>query len=89
MEAWAKKRRKDMQHDFEYVPRKEYLPVKKELELLINDVQDEVREYFTFSFTYIGSTKRKMITREQRCNIGYDFDVNIHVNDEEQEFTAE
>lgn len=78
-----------MQHDFEYVPRKEYLPVKKELELLINDVQDEVREYFTFSFTYIGSTKRKMITREQRCNIGYDFDVNIHVNDEEQEFTAE
>lgn len=25
-----------MQHDFEYVPRKEYLPVKKELELLIN-----------------------------------------------------
>ena len=40
-----------MQHNFEYVPRKEYLPVKKELELLINDVQDEVREYFTFSFT--------------------------------------
>lgn len=78
-----------MQHDFEYVPRKEYLPVKKELELLINDVQDEVREYFTFSFTYIGSTNRKMITREQRGNIGYDFDVNIYVNDEEEEFTAE
>ena len=53
-----------MLHDFCYVPRSEYLPVKKELIELINVVQDEVRDYFTFSFTFIGSTHRKMITKD-------------------------
>lgn len=77
-----------MMHDYVYVPRSEYLPVKKELEQLINNVQDEVREYFTFSFTYVGSTHRKMITRDLKSNIGYDFDVNIHVNDDDEEFEA-
>lgn len=76
-------------HNFQYVPRSEYLPVKKELEKLINEVQDEVREHFTFSFTYVGSTHRKLITSELNGNTGYDFDVNIHVNDEEEEYSAE
>lgn len=76
-------------HNFQYVPRSEYLPVKKELEKLINEVQDEVREYFTFSFTYVGSTHRKLITSELNGNTGYDFDVNIHVNDDEEEYSAE
>lgn len=76
-------------HNFQYVPRSEYLPVKKELEKLINEVQDEVREHFTFSFTYVGSTHRKLITSELNGNTGYDFDVNIHVNDDEEEYSAE
>ncbi len=53
-----------MLHDFRYVYRSEYLPFKKELEKLINAVQDEVRNEFTFSFTYIGSTRRRMITED-------------------------
>lgn len=77
-----------MIHDFEYVPVSEYMPVKKELISLINDVQDDVREYFTFRFEFIGSTKRKMITRDRKSNIGYDFDVNIYVNDEQEEYNA-
>lgn len=47
--------------NFKYVPKKEYLPVKKELINLINLVQNEVREYFTFSFEFIGSASRNMI----------------------------
>lgn len=78
-----------MAHDFRYVPRNEYLPVKKELERLINEVQDEAREHFTFSFTYVGSTHRKLITEDIKGNTGYDFDVNIHVNDDEEEYSAE
>ena len=78
-----------MQHDFQYVPRSEYLPVKKELEKLINAVQNEVREYFTFSFSYVGSTHRKLITVDRKGNTGYDFDVNIHVNDDDENFSAE
>lgn len=78
-----------MSYNFKYVPRSKYLPVKKELERLINAVQNEVREYFTFSFTYVGSTHRKLITEDLRGNVGYDFDVNIHVNDENEDYTPE
>lgn len=50
-----------MKHNFQYVPRHDYLPIKKELEQLIHAVQDELRnDYFTFSFTYVGSTHRKL-----------------------------
>lgn len=75
--------------DFEYVTKREYLPVKKELIELINLVQDEIRDYFTFRFDFIGSEPRNMITREINSNIGYDFDVNLRVNDEDEQFTAE
>lgn len=76
-----------MKHDFEYVPRSEYMPVKKELEELINDVQDCLRDRFTFSFTYIGSTKRRLITRDRKSNVGYDFDINLHLNIELEDYT--
>ena len=66
------------------------MPVKKELEKLINAVQNELRDdYFTFSFTYVGSTHRKLITQDAGGNQGYDFDVNIHVNDDNEEFSPE
>ena len=75
-------------HNFQYVPRCDYMPVKKELEQLINAVQNELRnDYFTFSFTYVGSTHRKLITQDVAGNQGYDFDVNIHVNDDNEEFS--
>lgn len=74
---------------FEYVPKSEYLPVKKDLIELINLVQDEVRDYFTFRFDFIGSASRNMITRQIDGNIGYDFDVDIRVNDEDENYTAE
>ena len=79
-----------MKHDFQYVPRCEYLPIRMELEKLINLVQDELRDdYFTFSFTYIGSTHRRMITQDVKGNTGYDFDVNIHINDVDENFSPE
>lgn len=74
--------------DFKYVTKKEYQPVKNELIELINLVQDEVREYFTFRYDFIGSASRNMITRDEDSNVGYDFDVNIRVNDEEEDYTA-
>jgi len=78
-----------MKHNFQYVPRSEYLPVKKELEELIHTVQNEIRnDYFTFSFTYVGSTHRKLITQDGVGNQGYDFDVNIHVNDDNEDFSS-
>ena len=67
---------------FEYVQKSEYMPIKEELEQIIHRAQDIVRDYFTFSYRYIGSSSRNMITCDYDSNIGFDFDVNIYVNDD-------
>lgn len=76
-----------MKH-YEYVTKKETTPIKNELIKLINLVQDEVREDFTFRFDFIGSASRNMITCDYSSNVGFDFDVNIRVNDDEENFSA-
>ena len=73
-------------HDFRYVPRTEYQPLKNQIILILNEVQDEVRDDFTFQYHFIGSTKRKMITRDMKSNIGFDFDVDLTVNDDEEDY---
>lgn len=75
-----------MSYDFRYVTRKEAVEVKKVLISLINDVQDEVRDNFTFSYHFIGSSARNMITEDEKSNIGFDFDVNIEVNDPDENY---
>lgn len=75
-------------HDFQYVSKSEYQPRKNDIIELLKEVQDEVRNQFTFRFDFIGSTKRNMITRDMKSNIGFDFDVNIEVNDDDEEFSA-
>jgi hypothetical protein len=74
-------------HDFKYVTRNEAKPIKEELYQILNEVQDLVRNQFTFKFTTVGSSSRNMITYDTKSNIGFDFDINIEVNDDEQEFT--
>ena len=73
---------------FEYVSKKEYQPIKNELIEMINKVQDKVRDKFTFRYDFVGSSKRNMITRDPGCNIGFDFDTNIMVNDNDEEYDA-
>ena len=76
-------------YHFEYVPESQSKPVKKELLEIIYDVQDLLRDKFTFRFDFIGSSARNMITQDVRSNIGFDFDVNIEVNDPEDIYSAE
>ena len=74
-------------YHFEYVTKKEAAPFKNELIRLINEVQDYVREeYFTFKYYFIGSSSRNMITFDPTTNIGFDFDVNIEINDNEERY---
>lgn len=75
-------------HDFCYVARKSAAPLKAELIEIINQVQDLVREKFTFQYTFVGSSSRNMITYDRNSNIGFDFDVNIEVNDDEENYSA-
>ena len=76
-------------YHFEYVPETQTKPVKKELLEIIHAVQDLLRDKFTFRFDFIGSSARNMITQDVRSNIGFDFDVNIEVNDPEENYSAD
>ena len=73
-------------HDFRYVTRNEAKPIKEELYQILYEVQNLVRDHFTFSFTTVGSSSRNMITYDTKSNIGFDFDINIEVNDDEENF---
>ena len=75
-------------HDFEYVPKEEWKPIRDELLEIIHRLQNEVRDDFTFQYHFVGSSKRKMITRDRNSNIGFDFDVNIEVNDPDGDYSA-
>ena len=78
-----------MQHDFRYVSKNEAKEAKKVLIETIHKVQDIVRDDFTFNYWFIGSSARNMITYDAKSNIGFDFDVNIQVNDESEEYSPE
>lgn len=75
-------------YNFKYVNPKQLSSVKKELIQIIYSVQNEVRQYFTFQFYFVGSVERDMVTYDVKANIGFDFDVDIHVNDDECRFSA-
>lgn len=76
-------------YHFDYVSKKEAAPYKAELIEILHQVQDYVRDDFTFQFTFIGSSSRNMITYDPTTNIGFDFDVNITVNDDDEDYSPE
>lgn len=73
-------------HNFRYVTKNEAKPINEELYQLLYEVQDLVRDHFTFKFTTVGSSSRNMITYDANSNIGFDFDINIEVNDDDENF---
>lgn len=75
-------------YHFQYVAKKELKPAKKQLMELIHKVQDEVRDSFTFQYKFVGSVQRNMVTWDVKSNAGFDFDVNIMVNDDDEKFDA-
>lgn len=75
--------------EFVYVSRNERKQAKLDLIELIKCVQDEVRDNFTFRFDFIGSEPLNMVTRDLKSNIGYDFDVNLEVNDKDEDYSPE
>ena len=75
-------------HNFEYVPKEEWKPIRDELLEIIHRLQNEVRDSFTFQYHFVGSSKRNMITRDRNSNTGFDFDVNIEVNDPNEDYSA-
>ena len=75
--------------DYRYVPKATYSNSLEDLKSLIHKVQDEVRDKFTFRYDFVGSVARNMVTMDYASNVGYDFDVNLRVNDDDENYTAE
>lgn len=76
-------------HDFVYVAKKSAQPVKNELIQIIQEVQDIVRLYFTFQSKPVGSSSMNMITYDRKSNIGFDFDFDLAINDDDENYSAE
>lgn len=75
-------------NNFQYVTKKHLSPAKNDLIQIIHSVQDQVRQDFTFQFYFVGSIKQNMVTYDVESNVGFDLDVDIHVNDDECRFSA-
>ena len=76
-------------HDFVYVTKASARPVKNELIQIIHEVQDIVRPYFTFQFRPVGSCSMNMITYDRKSNIGFDFDFDLEINDDEENYSPD
>lgn len=74
-------------YHFEFVSKKERAPVKRELISIIRETQNLLRTDVTFRFDFVGSDKHNTVTCDLKSNIGYDFDVNLEVNDDECDYT--
>lgn len=72
---------------FKYATKKELAPVRNQLESIINEMQDILRKDFTFQFRFVGSSSHNKVTYNPASNIGFDFDVNLEVNDNDENFS--
>lgn len=72
-----------MQHDFHYISKEDPKVVKAydDIRRMLKEIQDLVGEEFTFRFDVVGSYRSNMITYDAKSNVGYDFDIDIKVND--------
>ena len=79
-----------MKHDFKFISK--HSPQVKsaysDLMEILSLVHDDLRKQYTFQHKPVGSYSRNMITYDAKSNIGFDFDINIYPNDEENRFTA-
>nr|WP_297708245.1 hypothetical protein [uncultured Butyrivibrio sp.] len=73
-------------HHFDYVTAKEAKPYRDSIIKMTNELQDRIRERFTFQYYFIGSSSRNMITYDVKSNVGFDFDINYAINDENQNY---
>ncbi len=76
-------------YHYEYVTKNEAKPYREEFLNIIHRTQDLLRNRFTFQYDFIGSSSRNMITCDFTTNKGFDFDINLHINDPDEEFSAE
>ena len=75
-------------YHFEYLTRAKRAEVKEPILKLITEVQKDLKKQFTFQYKFSGSDELNMITCDPKTNTGFDFDINIEVNDPNNNFSA-
>lgn len=74
-----------MKHDFKFISK--HSPSVRStyanLQDILNQVHRILRNEYTFQHKPVGSYSRNMITYDTKPNVGYDFDINIYPNDED------
>lgn len=78
-----------MSYNYQYISKhsKRVSQARENLIDIIRDIQNEVRDKFTFQFEIVGSYSRNMITCDPKSNIGFDLDVNIYPNYDDNEYS--
>ena len=76
-----------MKHDFQYISKHDpqVKTAYQDLMQLLRAVRKDLKKTYTFQHRIVGSYSRNMITYDTKGNIGFDFDVNIYPNDDENE----
>ena len=79
-----------MPYHFEYISKHEerVQSAYDNLIEIINSVHKELKNKFTFQHGIVGSYSRNMMTYDVKSNKGFDFDVNLYPNDEDNRFNA-
>lgn len=79
-----------MKHDFQFISKHSPNVKKayKDLQDILNQVHRSLRNKYTFQHEFIGSYSQNIITYDKKSNVGYDFDINIYPNDEDDNFSA-
>lgn len=75
-------------YHYEYVSRKFRKPIRDKIVELLNLVQKDLKQEFTFQFKFEGSDPLNLVTYDAKTNTGFDFDVNVYPNDDEQKYSA-
>lgn len=78
-----------MLHDYRYISKHDpkVQAAYEDLMQLLREVHKELKNHYTFQQKMVGSYARNMITYDEKSNVGFDFDVNIIPNDD-NEFEA-
>ena len=67
-------------YHYEYASRAQRRKPRQTVEKLIHKVQRELKSEFTFSYRFEGSDRLNLVTYDPSTNCGFDFDVNIETN---------
>ena len=76
-------------YHYEYASRKARKPIRDNIIELLKLVQKDLKRDFTFQYKFEGSDPLNLVTYDPKTKTGFDFDLNVEPNDEDENYSAE